>query len=123
MVAESLILRSPYLQWLLARLFPRLREWPVQEWPGALAKARQVEFDRLERIATLAGVILLAWQVKPASSVGASALVAYLMQFALLAPLLLLVLGPFFVRRIRRGLDEAARDRVAAKPEPSHGNQ
>lgn len=123
MATESLILRSPYLQWLLAQLFPRLREWPVQEWPGVLAKARQVEFDRVEQIATLAGVILVAWQVKPASSVGASALFAYLLQFALLAPLLLLVLGPFFVRRIRRGLDEAARDRAASTPEPPHGHQ
>lgn len=122
MATESPILRSRHLQWLLAQLFPRLREWPVPEWPGLLAKARQVEFDRLERIATLAGVVIVASQIKPASSLGESALLAYLMQFAYLAPVLLLVLGPFFVRRIRRGLDEAARDRVAAKQESPHGN-
>ena len=110
---ESLILRSPYLQWLLAQLFPRLREWPVQEWPTVLKSARQVDFDRLEEIATLAGVILVAWQVKPATSVGVSALFAFLVQFVYLAPVLLLVLGPFFVRRIRRGLIEAARNRDA----------
>lgn len=110
---ESLILRSPYLQWLLAQLFPRLREWPIQEWPTVLKSARQVDFDRLEEIATLAGVILVAWQVKPATSVGVSALFAFLVQFVYLAPVLLLVLGPFFVRRIRRGLIEAARNRDA----------
>lgn len=122
MADESLILRSPYLQWLLAQLFPRLREWPVREWPAVLGKARQVEFDRLEQIATLAGVILVAWQVKPATSVGVSALLAYLVQFVYLAPVLVLVLGPFFVRRIRRGLDLAAQNRDA-KIEAENGQQ
>lgn len=122
MAEESLILRSPYLQWLLAHLFPRLREWSVQEWPAVLGKARQVEFDRLEEIATLAGVILVAWQVKPATSLGVSALIAFLVQFVYLAPVLLLVLGPFFVRRIRRGLNEAARSRDATT-ETTDGQQ
>jgi len=35
MAKESLILRFPFLQWLLAHLFPRLRQWSVQEWPTA----------------------------------------------------------------------------------------
>lgn len=112
MANESLILRSPYLQWLLAQLFPRLREWSIAEWPAVLGKARQVEFDRVEQIATLAGVIVVAWQVKPATSLGASALLSYLVQFVYLAPVLVLVLGPFFVRRIRRGLNEAALKRA-----------
>lgn len=122
MAEESLILRSPYLQWLLAQLFPRLREWSVAEWTAVLGKARQVEFDRLEQIATLAGVILVAWQVKPATSVGVSALFAYLVQFVYLAPILLLVLGPFFVRRIRRGLNLAAQNRNA-EIEAANGKQ
>jgi len=113
MAEESLIFRSPYLQWLLAHLFPRLRQWSVQEWPAVLGNARRVEFDRLEQIATLAGVIVVAWQIKPAASLGASALISYLVQFVYLVPVLLLVLGPFFVRRIRRGLNEAARNRDA----------
>jgi hypothetical protein len=114
MAKESLILRFPFLQWLLAHLFPRLRQWSVQEWPTVLGKARQVEFDRLEQIATLAGVIVVAWQVKPVTSLGASALISYLVQFVYLVPVLLLVLGPFFVRRIRRGLNAAVRNRDAA---------
>lgn len=122
MADESLILRSPYLQWLLAQLFPRLREWSVREWPAVLGKARQVEFDRMEQIATLAGVILVAWQVKPATSVGVSALLAYLTQFVYLAPVLVLVLGPFFVRRIRRGLNLAAQNRDA-EIEAENGKQ
>ena len=113
MAKESLILRFPFLPWLLAHLFPRLRQWSVQEWPTVLGKARQVEFDRLEQIATLAGVIVVAWQVKPVTSLGASALISYLVQFVYLVPVLLLVLGPFFVRRIRRGLNAAVRNRDA----------
>lgn len=108
---ESLILRSLYLQWLLVHLFPRLREWPVTEWPAVMKSARQENFDRLEEIATMAGVILVAWQIKPMTSVGGSALVAFIAQFVYLAPALLLVLGPFFIRRIRRGLNEVARNR------------
>lgn len=111
MANESLILRSPYLQWLLAQLFPQLREWTIREWPAVLGKARLVEFDRLEEIATLVGVIVIAWQIKPATSLDTSALLSYLVQFVYLAPVLVLVLGPFFVRRIRRGLDEEARTR------------
>lgn len=113
MAEKSLILSSLYLQWLLVQLFPRLREWSVPEWPAVLGKARRVEFDRLEQIATLAGVIVVAWQIKPATSLGASALISYFVQFVYLAPVLLLVLGPFFVRRIRRGLNEAALNRDA----------
>lgn len=113
MKEESQILRSLFLQWLLVQLFPRLREWPVREWPMLLSKARQIEFDRLEQIATLAGVILVTWQIKPVTSLDPSVLLGYLAQFAYLAPILLLALGPFFVRRIRRGVNEAAQYRDA----------
>lgn len=92
-------------------MFPRLREWTVQEWPAVLGKARREEFDQLEQIATLAGVIAVAWQVKPATLLEVSALISYVVQFLYLLPVLLFVLGPFFVRRIRRGLDVAARNR------------
>lgn len=121
MAGDSLILRSLYLQWLLVQLFPRLREWSIHDWPEVLAKARQVDFDRLEQIATMAGVILVAWQVKPATSLGLMELLAYLWQFVYLAPVMLCVLGPFFVRRIRRGLNQAAqaRDSAASKPADS----
>lgn len=117
MSKENLILRSPYLQCLLAQLFPRLREWSIAEWPALLAKASQVEFDGVEQVATLLGVILLAWQVKPPQSLGALEFSLYLNQFIYLIPLLVLLLGPFFVRRIRRGLNLAAQSRDRAVEE------
>lgn len=92
----------------------------MAEWPVVLEKARRMEFDRLERIATMAGVVLVAWQIKPVAAVGASALFAYLFQFVYLAPVLLLALGPFQVRRVRRGLDQAARNRDT-ESEATHG--
>lgn len=105
---HSLIFRSLLVQWLLARLFPRLRQWPVRQWPELLAKAKSIEFDRFEQIGTLAGVLLVTALLQPATSTETSVLVAYLFQLLLALPLLLLILGPFFLRRIRRGLEEAA---------------
>lgn len=107
---NSLIRRSLFLQWVLVHVFPRLRDWPVRQWPEILAKARSIEFDRFEQIGTLAGVILVTSLLKPATSTEASVLVTYLIQFLLALPVLLLILGPFFLRRIRRGLEEAARE-------------
>ncbi len=105
----SLILNSPYLQWLLAQVFPRLREWPLSRWPDILTRARRIDFDRIEQIATLAIVVLFAWQIKPAISLGLSSLVQFLSQLAVMTPLALIFLAPFFVRRIRRGLEIEAR--------------
>ncbi|PKO87407.1 MAG: hypothetical protein CVU18_10750 [Betaproteobacteria bacterium HGW-Betaproteobacteria-12] len=105
---HSLICRSLLVQWLLARLFPRLRQWPVRQWPELLAKAKSIEFDRFEQIGTLAGVLLVTALLQPATSTETSVLVAYLFQLLLALPLLLLILGPFFLRRIRRGLEQIA---------------
>lgn len=115
MASQSLIPRSPLLQWVLLHLFPGLQQWPVSQWRQILDKARQVEFDRLEQFATLVGVILIAWQIRPAASIEADDLLAYLMQYAHLLPILALALVPFFVRRIRRGLSQVAREQFPTK--------
>lgn len=123
MAASSPILRSPLLQWLLAHLFPRLREWSVGQWPSLLDKARQVEFDSFERLITMACVILVALLLRPLGSLEESALLAYLAQFIYLLPLLLIAMAPFFVRRIRRGLEAAYEERKtgASRSEPNAG--
>ena len=105
---DSLIRRSLLVQWLLAHVFPRLRDWPVRQWPEMLAKARSIEFDRFEQIGTLGGVLLVTALLQPATSTEASVIAAYLIQFLLALPLLLLLLGLFYLRRIRRGLEELA---------------
>lgn len=118
---NSLICRSLLVQWLLVHVFPRLRDWPVRQWPERLAKARSIEFDRFEQIGTLAGVLLVTALLQPATSTETSDLAAYLLQLLVALPLLLLILGPFFLRRIRRGLDEIANkdhEPPAPPPEP-----
>ena len=58
MANDSLILRSHYLQWVLVQIFPKLRTWPVREWPELLSRVREQEFDYLERIGIIAAVAL-----------------------------------------------------------------
>lgn len=105
MADESLILRSPYLQWLLAQLFPCLRQWPVRAWPGLFERAMAGSFDQVERLGILAGVVFLTWLLEPAAKLDASVPLAFLSQFLLSLPLLVTFAGPFFWRRIRRCLD------------------
>lgn len=108
MASNSLILRSPYLQWLLVQLFPRLREWPVSEWPSLLGKVQEAEFDPFERIGIIAAVVISAWFLRPAANAETSVPFAFLSQLVLSLPLLLILAGPFFLRRIRRCLDAEA---------------
>ncbi len=121
MASQSLIPRSPLVQWVLLHLFPGLQQWPVSQWRQILDKARQVEFDRLEQFVTLVVVILLAWQIRPTVSLETDDFLAYLIQYAYVLPILALALMPFFVRRIRRGLCQVAREQ--AQSEKQAGEQ
>lgn len=108
MATPSLILRSVYLQWLLARLFPRLRQWPVRDWPALMARAQATDFDRFERLGIVAALVLTTWLLRPAADAGGSAPLAFVSQLLMSVPWLLLLAGPFFLRRIRRVLDREA---------------
>lgn len=110
MADKGLILRSPYLQCLLAQLFPRLREWPVGQWPNILGKVREAEFDQFERIGIIAAVVISAWFLRPAANAESSVPFAFLSQMVLSLPLLLVLAGPFFLRRIRRCLEAEAKE-------------
>lgn len=108
MASTSPILRSPYLQWLLVQLFPRLRDWPAREWPSILGKVQAADFDQVERIGIIAAVVISAWFLQPATNAEISGPFAFLLQLLLSLPLLLILAGPFFLRRIRRRLDVEA---------------
>ena len=114
MEKDSPILRSPYLQWILVQIFPKLRAWPVREWPEVLSSVQAREFDQVERIGIIAAVVLVSWFLRPAATSDMTLPFAFLSQFVFSLPLLLLTAGPFFLRRIRRSLDEAARSRQDA---------
>lgn len=111
MTRASPILRSLFLQWLLAQVFPQLRLWPVGEWPALLAQVSGLEFDRFERLGMIAGVVLVTWLLQPAAQIEVAPGMVFLTQLLFSLPLLLLVVGPFFLRRTRRGLDQAIRQR------------
>ena len=105
------IYHSPYLQWLLLRIFPTLRAWPVREWPGLIAQVNASAFDSVERVGMLAAVALVSWLLQPAASQDTALPLLFLEQLFLALPLLVLTAGPFFLRRLRRGLDQAAKKR------------
>ncbi|MDP2829898.1 MAG: hypothetical protein Q8O37_15000 [Sulfuricellaceae bacterium] len=109
MAEEGLILRSPYLQWLLVQLFPKLRLWPVRKWPDVLSKVQEAEFDQFERIGIIAAVVISAWFLRPVVNADTAVPFAFLSQLVLSLPLLLILAGPFFLRRIRRCVDAEAK--------------
>lgn len=109
MLKPSLILRSRNLQWVLVQVFPRLRAWSIQDWPAVLGTANALEYDRFERIGLIAGLVLVTWLLRPPENMEASFLLIFFTQMVLAVPLLLVVAGPLYLRRIRRGLQEAYR--------------
>ena len=112
-------------QGLLAIALPRLDALPPGEREKAAEQARQIEFDATERIGIVAGVVLAAYLLRfdPAQAQALSLPLRYLIQFISALPLLALLVGPFLLRRTRRGLDEviAARRRDSQK-ETNHAS-
>lgn len=93
-------------------LYPQLNAFAAEERQRALRAARATAFDVIELIGIAAGLVFvtaitryrLAWENFT------EGFLAALGNFAVALPLLLLCVGPFMVRRVRRGLaDELAR--------------
>jgi len=81
--------------------YPALRKLPCLEWDGALARAREMSFDRMEWMGIVAGVVFATYLLRfDADQAAALSLpVRYLIQFLAAAPLLALIVGPFYLRR------------------------
>ena len=93
-------LRRQTLAWAL----PHIVQLPPGEWDEALRQARQTDFDLVERIGVVAGVALTTWLLR--SDAGEVALpIRFVAQFAAAVPLLILMVGPFYLRCLRRGVD------------------
>lgn len=122
MATESLTSRSPWLQWILAEVFPRLRAWPLADWSRVLARARATPLDLLEKIGTLGSVLICALLYKPVLSANIEEILAYLVQFAVMLPVFALAFGPFYLRRIRRGIEMAHRDELAERRDAGAGS-
>lgn len=87
-------------------LYPELRSFPLKEREEAVRRAADTPLDAMELIGMAAGMVV----VTAITSYGGLDLdgdqrfSAAAVNFLLAIPLLLLALGPFHVRRLRRGL-------------------
>lgn len=110
---------------LLAIALPRLAELPPAEREKAAEQARQIDFDATERVGIVAGMVLTAYLLRfdPAQAQTMSLPLRYLVQFIAALPALALLVGPFLLRRTRRGLEQviAARRRDSQK-EANHAS-
>lgn len=70
-----------------------------------LARARNMPFDFIERVAMIASVVLVTYLLQSVGRDIPDAFTRYLLQFVIALPMLALLIGPFLLRRTRRGLD------------------
>lgn len=87
-------------------LYPELRSFAPEARAGALRDARATPFDTLELFGMAAGVVAITALTRYAGPELAAGqrFAAGLLNFLVALPLLALALGPFFIRRVRRGL-------------------
>ena len=93
--------------------YPALRQLPRSEWGEALKRARDTDFDMIEWIGLLAGVAFVTYMLRFDADHAAvpSLPVRYFVQFLVAVSLLVLVVGPFYLRRTRRDLEQQIKHR------------
>jgi len=108
---------------VLLSVFPALRQLPRAEWDQALKQARETNFDTIEWIGVLADIAFVTYLLRFDVDQGAavSLPVRYFIQFLAAVPLLALVVGPFYLRRTRRGLDQEIERRQGPGPSDPQG--
>ena len=87
-------------------LLPELRQFPAAEQDPALKAARDTPLDILELLSMAAGLVLVTALTRYSLSDAnvSTRFGAAVLNFVVAVPLLALVLGPFHIRRLRRGL-------------------
>lgn len=85
--------------------YPRLRELPPERWDSALVRARDTAFDAIEWAGMAFGIAVVTYALRPGAGDAEPFFALYLMQFFMALPLLAVFVGPFLLRRTRRGLD------------------
>ena len=88
--------------------YPQLTAFPAEERADALRRARRTALDVIELVGIAVGLVLVTaitrYQLDPSSV--ADGFVAAMANFVIAVPLLIVFVGPFLVRRVRRGLDD-----------------
>ena len=91
------------LTWAL----PQLAQLPPAQWDSAVKQAREMPFDAIERIAMIAGTAFTTYLLRFAADGSESALpLRFAAQFLAAVPVLILCVGPFYLRCMRRGLEQ-----------------
>jgi len=85
--------------------YPQLRALSPNQWEVILRRARDTPFDLIEWAGILAGIVFAAFVLRADMGEPGALVVSYLAQFVLALPLLIILVGPFYLRRTRRGLD------------------
>jgi len=94
-------------------LLPELRQFPATDQDTALRSARDTELDILELLGMAAGLVAVTALTRytlPSGSIGTRFLFV-LLNVVVAIPLLTVALGPFHIRRLRRGLRKQFQDR------------
>ena len=94
-------------------LLPELRQFPESERDQALQRARETSLDVIELVGMAVGLVVVTALTKfslPDATM-ASRFALALINFAVAMPLLVAVLGPFHLRRLRRGLRRQLQNR------------
>jgi hypothetical protein len=95
-------------------LYPRLRSVPSADRDALMRRARDIPFDVIELVGIASGlliaVVVTRYSLDEAQIV--ERVFAALLNFLVAAPLLALLVGPFLIRRVRRGIDQELSGRV-----------
>lgn len=94
-------------------LLPELRQFSAGDQDQALKAARDTALDMLELLGMAAGLILVTalTRYSLADTAISTRFGAAVVNFLVALPLLVIAVGPFHVRRLRRGLREQLRRR------------
>lgn len=105
-------------------LYPELRNVALPERYRRLRQARQTPLDALELFGMAAGLVVVTALTRYAGAEldASGRFAAALANFAIAVPLLALCLGPFHVRRVRRGLRRNQENDGKTQPD-THADQ
>lgn len=122
--------KGSFVRGLKTWALPRLMDLPPSGWDKAIREAQSIDFDAVERTMIILGVVVAAYvlRIEPGTASRWSLPAIYLVQFVQAVPLLVLLAGPAYLRRARRGLDKVIANRSGnADSEPDDmsatGNQ
>ena len=110
----SKTVRHVLLPWAL----PRIVEIRRSEWNKVLTHIRDTPFDLIEKAGLLLGLAFATYLLGADNSLAADASlpVIYAFNFLVAVPLLAVLVGPFYLRCWRRGLDREIEQRERRRP-------